>query len=47
MPWIQTQQTPDQQEAAMLAQLLSRPEKLNTCKACDKVQNAQGECDCS
>lgn len=35
------------EEDAMLAQMLSRPQKLKTCKACDKVQNDQGECDCS
>jgi hypothetical protein len=45
MAWIQL--TPEQHEDAMIAQLLSRPPKLKTCKACDKVQNAHGECDCS
>lgn len=37
----------DEQEAAILAGLLSRPEKLKTCNACKKALNSQGECDCS
>ena len=45
MAWIQL--TPEQQEAATLAGLLSRPAKLNTCSACKEALNGQGECDCS
>lgn len=37
----------EEHEAAILAGLLSRPEKLNTCSACKKALNGQGECDCS
>ena len=34
-------------EDAIIAQLLSRPERLATCNACKKPMNGQDECDCS
>ncbi|MDI2019722.1 hypothetical protein PJL18_00213 [Paenarthrobacter nicotinovorans] len=36
-----------EQEAAIMAQLLSRPAKLDTCNACKKALNGNDECDCS